>query len=320
MGVNFNQKKFLIPLSHTLHSQTRLLRMRACAQRAGPSVLSAEAPSSPQNRRVVLEMNGFRSTVTSLAVTAASLVWLSSANAAPVNVVNASFEDDVPNFSEFEFSVPSGWSLFDPNAILTGENAVGTLNVAIHEQEALPGSAAPFAPGQVTGDSVAIISLVEPSTFDSGMVGISQSLGLNLAAHSDYVLTVDVGNVASFDETSDFPFDSDGFPGFRVQLVAGNEVIASTSEGTESALGEGLFDTVELLHSTGATAAGLGEELSIRLLNLNVTSETNNGGLDVAFDNVRFDATTETVVPLPAGVWLLASAVLLLGAKRRKRS
>jgi hypothetical protein len=76
------------------------------------------------------------------------------------------------------------------------------------------------------GSNAALIYLADDQ--GAGEVSLEQTLGVGLQPNTRYRLTVEVGNIASGFGAPPFDqfFNLDGFPGYRVQLLAGNEVIA----------------------------------------------------------------------------------------------
>ena len=111
-------------------------------------------------------------------------------------------------------------------------------------------------------------------------------------------------------------FTLDGFPGYRVDLLAGGEVIAGDNNSLAGTIPEGEFRLTTVTFTTGASHARLGEALGIRLVNLNVTDAAFPGAdLEVDFDAVQLSAV---VVPLPAIAPLLA--LLVAGAVSVRRS
>jgi hypothetical protein len=85
------------------------------------------------------------------------------------------------------------------------------------------------------------------------------------------------------------PFQFGGFPNYRIDLLAGTNVLAS--DNNTLLLDEGRFLTSTVAVSTGNNHPLAGQTLGIRLVNLN-----NAPGIEVNFDNVRLDASP---VPRP---------------------
>lgn len=123
-----------------------------------------------------------------------------------------------------------------------------------------------------------------PVSVGEGAVGLSQTLDTLLAANTTYTLTVDVGNPETyFSEVNNFFFDFDGFPGYRVELLAGGQVIAA--DNNSQCIAEGDFGTSTVTFTSGSDSSYLGQNLGIRLINLNAAP-----GTEVDFDNVHLTA------------------------------
>lgn len=122
---------------------------------------------------------------------------------------------------------------------------------------------------------------------------LSQVLGDYLAEGTAYTLLVEIGN----------RMDTAGFPGYAVQLWAGDSLLA---EDVSMFAAEGVFDTSIVEFDAYAGDPRLGLPLEIRLFSL--------GGPQVNFDNVRLDATP---IPAPAALGLLALAAARRSRRRR---
>lgn len=229
---------------------------------------------------------------------AALLISAQAGEAALLNVVNPSFEDDPNNFNEFFLGEPNGWTLIDPGGIASAQDTPGTLTA----------TGSPFYnSGAPDGDNVAILFIGE----DVGTTefGLGQVLADPLAANTRYQLSVEVGNIQSGAAQSGTSFDLSGFPGYRIDLLAGGVVLASASDDINAPIAEGEFATVILEHISSAAPAQLGQALELRLTNLNLSNPAFTGAdLEVNFDDVVLDASP-TGIPLPAS-WTL----MLLGA------
>lgn len=238
------------------------------------------------------------------------------AAAAPIAIANHSFEADPNNANEFFFGTPTGWQLVDPGGIIANDNpaisgvdVTGSLTVT---GGAYFGGVAP------DGDNVGIIFLGEE--IGTSEVGLAQVLGAALTANTTYTLTVAVDNIESGPTQQFGNFDLSGFPGYRIELLAGNTLLASNSEGIASPIAEGVFEDRSLVFTPDAShAALLGQALQIRLYNTNLTDPAFPGvDLEVDFDNVRLDATT-TPVDGPAGLPLLAFGLAVVGLTAGRR-
>jgi hypothetical protein len=118
-------------------------------------------------------------------------------------------------------------------------------------------------------------------TSSSNEDGLSQTLASNLLVDSAYTLTVKVANTK---------FRS-GFPGYRVQLLAGSTVLAEDDNSLAVAEDSVVTSTVSYTYTT-ANAALVGQPLQIRLLSKGV-----NSAEEVAFDDVKLSFIQTRVNP-----------------------
>lgn len=209
------------------------------------------------------------------------------ASAAPIVINNHGFEADFAPSNLFSGVIPQGWAVYDPSGIIDQvSDAVGILN---------PTGGTNYPAGAPQGLNVALIYLSQ----DVGMgeAGLTKVLAEPLGANMRYTLTVEVGNIAS--GTNAPPFDIfynlEGFPGYRVQLLAGGEVIAEDDNTLAPTIPEGQFRTSVIEVDIAADHPRLGQALEVRLINLNIPGTEEAPGIEVNFDNVRLDAS-----PVPA--------------------
>jgi len=249
-----------------------------------------------------------------LALLIALPLWLGTSHtwAAPVALTNAGFEDisgQTP-VNEFTFGPPNGWDLYDPDGI-TGGGAgatyfLGTLTPFIPDPIVNPGVFANFPGGAAEGQRVGIAFNFEGSG-GQGEYGISQTLSDTLQANTQYTLQVEIGNIESATSLGGQFFDLDGFPGYRVDLLAGGVVIAQDDNSLFGSIPEGEFSTSTVNFATGPAHPQLGQALEIRLVNLNqIDPAFTDSDLEVDFDDVRLDAT---LVPSPSSFALFAASV-----------
>jgi hypothetical protein len=223
-----------------------------------------------------------------------------NAAAAPVAIVNHGFEDpylggnlppqyagDVPATAFPVGAAPNGWA---PYGAVGGSAFIGVLNPGVMAQEPL---ATYFPDGAAEGDNVAL-------TFFDGHqggaeFGIEQTLAATLQLRTRYTLTVEVGNIASgvsvVEPYAGFGnYDLRGFPGYRIELLAGDTVIGSDVDSLLPDEGQFLTSTFDVV--VGNAHDEVNESLTIRLVNLN-TQDVNDPivDLEVDFDNVRLDAS-----------------------------
>ena len=200
---------------------------------------------------------------------------------AALTIVNAGFESNPVATNCFQGFVPTGWSLYDPNGISDGANdAVGGLNTQ-------PGGPY-FINGAPEGEHVALVFL--QGDIGGGPMGLVQTLG-DVLEPDTYTLTVQVGNIASGQgpppcDVFGF-FDLDGFPGYRVQLLAGGIVIAEDDNTLAGAIPEGEFRPSNVRVTVSAGHPQLGASLAVRLINLNMVDSPADPGIEVDFDDVR---------------------------------
>jgi hypothetical protein len=223
----------------------------------------------------------------SLVAFAAAMLFVAEvdyAQAGIISVQNAGFETDrVGGDGSWSTTAPTGWDVVgDLNA---SDNYFGVWN--------------PVANGYPTeGRKVAYLDIATSGPL--GYLGFEQVLSTT-AVLANYVLEVDVGN-------TDWGSNSYvGFPGYRVEFLLDDVVVASDSTQNPA---EGKFST-----STVSYTAQIGDEgkkLSLRLLNTNASGL----GREVDFDNVRLNTTN---IPEPATVLLVALGLIGLAGSRRRR-
>ncbi|BAY84332.1 hypothetical protein NIES267_38280 [Calothrix parasitica NIES-267] len=199
-----------------------------------------------------------------------------------IAIENPGFE--IPQLPENQFTQTSlgeflpGWKVFDPDA-LVGENItdVGAYNpiANVFPSEAPEGENTAYAYSQ--------------APVGSGIFGLTQTLDTQLKANTKYSLQVEVGNAAENDPNDGFNYG--GFPGYRVELLAGGKVLAR--DDNSLSIAEGEFATSTVNFTATDTEPFLGQDLGIRLVNL-----LGDSGEDVEFDNVKlFAETVEPVLP-----------------------
>ena len=248
-------------------------------------------------------------------------VWVAMAVACAANslradlvvVQNPGFENVTGSvvFNEFTFGPPVGWQIHNPNGVVVN-NGVGP--------QFWLGTLRPSPPTNFfsvpEGQRVAIL-YNEFGTGNSGEYGLSQTLTTTLQANSRYTLEVQVGNIASGTALNGQFFNLDGFPGYRVDLLAGGVVIASDNNSLAGLIPEGQWGTSVLNFETTASHLQLGQALGIRLVNLNVIDPSApNADLEVDFDQVRLQVTA---VPEPSSA-IFVGLALLVAVRRQRRS
>ena len=83
----------------------------------------------------------------------------------------------------------------------------------------------------------------------------------------------------------------DGFPGYRVVLLAGGEILEQDMNTLAGTIPEGEFAESTVVFTSGLNHDQFDENLEIRLVNLNIVDPAfPNSDLEVDFDDVRLDA------------------------------
>jgi len=218
-------------------------------------------------------------------------------------VVNAGFEDISVGFpfNEFTFGPPAGWALHDPlNVTAGGAGAVyyvGTLTPFEADPVGNPGVYVNFPAGAPEGERVAIAFNFAGSG-NQGEYGLVQTLGAVLEPRVTYTLSVLVGNIASGTAMSGDFFDLEGFPGYRVDLLAGGSVVAQDDNSLAGTIAEGEFALSSVTFTPEATHPQLGLPLGIRVVNLNLVDPLFPGAnLEVDFDDVQLEARPSAESP-----------------------
>ncbi|MFK7909009.1 MAG: PEP-CTERM sorting domain-containing protein [Akkermansiaceae bacterium] len=224
-----------------------------------------------------------------------SFAMTMGAEAALVTINNSSFESPVTpagTFNGEQATAPVGWTVYNSGAT-NNERYFGVWN---------PSTTSSFVGGAPDGQNVGVVFL--ENSINLAEAGLVQVISTPLENSKQYTLTVDVGNFAPSVGNS---FDFTGFPGYRVELLAGSTLIASDNNTLTPA--EGIFETSVVSFTTEASHANAGEALSIRLVNLN------GPGIEVNFDNVRLDVSP---VPEPSTVGLGVMGLICALFKRRR--
>lgn len=232
----------------------------------------------------------------------AALVVAGKVAAVEIMIVNAGFESPATGPGTFVTNAPpTGWSAFGSVESFEAR-AVGVLN---------PNGTTLFS-SVPEGNNVGVVFLRNSDqTFSGRAAGLQQTLSDTLQLNTSYTLSVAVGNIGNDSAEPHNAFNFSGFPGYRIELLAGGNVIAF-NENTV-APGEGGFLTTTLNYNVGSLHANAGGALGIRLINLDAAA-----GIEVNFDDVRLTAVAIPEVST-GSLWLGAAALGALGVGRRYR-
>lgn len=212
--------------------------------------------------------------------------WLADILAPPgsvsLTVSNHSFEFPVIAPGTFSISpLPPGWQ--SHGSINSNNRSVGVLHPATTTLYAEPPP-----DGRNVGLTFLLDNAANQTNFARIEAGLRQTLSATLRPRRQYTLRVDVGNIAS-EPGGTFAFA--GFPNYRIDLLAGTNVLASDNNSLLP--GEGRFLTSTVSVNIGAAHPFLGQPLGIRLVNLNSAP-----GIEVNWDNVRLESGPLPTPPL----------------------
>ncbi len=237
------------------------------------------------NETVSLILNTPTGGATLGTLTNATLTILDDDATVSLVVSNHSFE--FPQIPSGTFSVsapPPGWSVYG-NGINNGNRSVGVLD---------PTNTTLYHEPPPEGENVGVIFLmddeVNQTNFANIEAGMQQTLEATLQTLRIYTLRVAVGNITNMADDPTPPFEFRGFPNYRIDLLAGTNVLAADNNSLLPAEGRFLTSTTTVAIAASHPAAG--QPLGIRLVNLNSAP-----GIEVNWDNVRLDSS-----PIPAPV------------------
>lgn len=212
-------------------------------------------------------------------------IKVNPAQAVAISLENPGFEipeqtnEPVPGAGFFDFDTPPGWDLYDPNELIPEDASLETSFTGGWK----PSEA--FFATIPEGEQIGSIFLVSPG---AGEVGFAQNSGVTIQRNTTYTLSAAVLNTPPLPGAEIF----EGFPGYRLELLAGNSIIAT--DNNTIVISEGGLETATVSYTSSNNDIYLGEALSIRLINPN---QNNGSGLDggngreVNFDNVELKAT-----------------------------
>ena len=190
-------------------------------------------------------------------------------------VSNHSFEFPVIAAGTFSASAaPPGWSAY--GSLNFGSRTIGVID---------PATSTLYAAPVPHGENVGVIFLMDNpqnQTFFARLeAGLRQTLTAPLRTRRHYTLRVEVGNIAN---DVNAPFLFGGFPNYRIDLLAGTNVLAS--DHNTLLPGEGRFLTSTVSVTIAASHPFAGQSLGLRLVNLNSAP-----GIEVNWDNVRLESS-----------------------------
>ncbi len=243
-------------------------------------------------------MTHFKIAFIGLLLGALAMSTATTTMAAPVAVVNPGFEDisgESPT-NEFTFGALNGWELYDPGTNTSQGDGptyfIGTLTPFQPDPVGNPGVYANFPAGAPEGQRVGIAFNFNGSD-GQGEYGFFQELSATLLPNTTYTLEVGIGNIDSATAMSEQFFALAGFPGYRVELLAGGVMLEQDNNSLAGTIPDGQFATSTVTYTTGASHDQLGQNLGILLVNLNQEDASfPNSDLEVDFDDVRLDALT----------------------------
>lgn len=186
----------------------------------------------------------------------------------PDAVLNASFEDpELPDDGDFIDEIGAPWMAYEADGVGT----IYTWNPLVPDDYATPPN----------GSNVANIFT---DTAAGTAFGINQVLAETFAADTNYTVTAKVGRSLFYD-----------WAGYRIELWAGDTMLASDDDLTTAAPAAGTFITATVSYdSATGPAATPGDALEIRLLSRGtdvLNPEPTGNGFAADFDAVTFSAT-----------------------------
>jgi hypothetical protein len=215
-----------------------------------------------------------------------SLITQTVAQSQPLPIVNAGFESNAIPSGAFAVLVPQGWSSYDPGFIINqNANSVGVIRPDVPQSF--------FPAGAPEGVNAALVFLAGPQ---NAVAGLQQILTATLQANTRYRCSVQVGNIASGTslpgsaDGGNVFYNLDGFPGYRIDILAGTSVIASDNNSIGATIPEGEFQETRFYFDATNGHPQLGQNLGIRLVNLKTPGTTEVPNIEVDFDDVRLTA------------------------------
>lgn len=213
-------------------------------------------------------------------------LFASLVSAQPIPIANAGFESNTISPGAFSVLVPQGWSVYDPGFIINqNQNSVGVIRPDVPQLF--------FPTGAPEGVNAALVFLAGPQSAEAGL---RQTLTSTLEANRRYRCSVQVGNIASGTSLTNSAdgggvfYNLDGFPGYRIDVLAGASVIASDNNSIGATIPEGEWREARFYFDVTNSHPQLGQTLGIRVVNLKFPGPTNAPNIEVDFDDVRLSA------------------------------
>jgi hapalindole H/12-epi-hapalindole U/12-epi-fischerindole U synthase len=264
-----------------------------------------------------MQLNQIKVTIVAIITYFGIATNLNAAQAATISLANPGFEapkqtnEPVPGAGFFGFTTPLGWSLYDPNNLIPENATLGTPFTGGWQPSEL------FFSNVPEGEQIGSIFLVPPGL---GEVGFVQNSGILIEPETKYTLSVAVLNTPNVTGSEFFA----GFPGYKLELLAGNTIISADNNSV--VIDEGEFEQVSLSYNSLDSDLYLGQELGIRLINPNLNNGSgldNGNGIEVNFDDVRLNASsitqTTAVSESNSILGLLFTTGLVLGLLKHKK-
>lgn len=201
---------------------------------------------------------------------------MSNVNSYIIPIQNPGFEDPVLPDGSFTLQPATGWTAYNPDGLFPANPQINESTITSNINAFNPSSY--FYPNEAPeGENVGNVSLIQAP--GSGIAGLAQTLDAVLVANTKYTLTVDVGSARGYF----LSFDLTGSPGYRIELLAGDTVLAA--DNNSIFINDGTFETSTVTFTATSNNPYLGQKLGIRLINI-----LQSPGVEVDFDDVRLEA------------------------------
>lgn len=233
-----------------------------------------------------------------------SILSTASSIASPILVSNYSFES--PATTSLTHGNAPGWTQLNNG----GQGGVYNPYEYVSDDRFYIGANSTTDPANGGSGFLGIVGENVGYSFNNGPGGgFRQTLAATVAADTVYTLTVSVGNRAQI-------HGEGPFAGSLIELIAGNTVIASSTDNVGPTVGS-FQDQVTISANSNTFADLIGDQITIMLLTTNAL----RSGIATDWDNVRLDAASQSTVPEPSTLILLAvgSVGFVINQHRRRR-